>query len=231
LVAIDPTAGIKPRVKTKARDRVLTADEIRTLWAKLDNTPMGKRLATVIRLALVTGQRIGEVSGIAKSEIDLATDKPMWTLPGKRSKNTEGHRIPLSGMAVTLIEGAMRASGDSPSLFPDASGQKPIAASAASKAMWWVRPSLGIEGWRIHDLRRTVASYMAELGVSKHTVSLILNHVSAVDKTVTDKVYIKYSFDREKRAALELWASHLERILAGQAEQAADNVVEMKQRA
>ena len=62
-------------------------------------------------------------------------------------------------------------------------------------------------------------------------VSLILNHVSAVDKTVTDKVYIKYSFDREKRAALELWASRLEQILAGQAEPAADNVVEMKQRA
>jgi integrase len=77
------------------------------------------------------------------------------------------------------------------------------------------RPELGVANIRIHDLRRTVATHMAELGVNPHTISLVLNHVSAVKGTITGAVYVKYGFDREKRQALDLWATRLEAILAG----------------
>lgn len=227
LIANDPTAGIKPRAKEMARDRVLTPEEIRGLWFGLEKTGMDKRTLTAIRLALVTGQRIGEVSCINKSELDLTPGKAVWTLPSKRSKNKETHRTPLSKMAVGLIEEAAKTSAHSAFLFP-VGPNKSIAASAASKSMFWVRPSLGIENVRIHDLRRTAASYMAEMGVSPHTISLVLNHVSAAKGTITGEVYIKYGFDREKRQALELWAQRLEKILAGK--DAADddaNVVAM----
>ena len=227
LIANDPTAGIKPRAKEMARDRVLTPEEIRGLWFGLEKTGMDKRTLTAIRLALVTGQRIGEVSYINKSELDLTPGKAVWTLPSKRSKNKETHRTPLSKMAVGLIEEAAKTSAHSAFLFP-VGPNKSIAASAASKSMFWVRPSLGIENVRIHDLRRTAASYMAEMGVSPHTISLVLNHVSAAKGTITGEVYIKYGFDREKRQALELWAQRLEKILAGK--DAADddaNVVAM----
>lgn len=226
LIANDPTAGIKQRAKEVARDRVLTPDEIRGLWFGLEKTGMDKRTLTAIRLALVTAQRIGEVSCINKAELDLAPGKAVWTLPGKRSKNKETHRTPLSKMAVGLIEGAMETAGHSAYLFPVAP-DKPIAASAASKSMFWVRPQLGIENVRIHDLRRTAASYMAEMEVSQHTISLVLNHVSAAKGTITGEVYVKYGFDREKRRALEMWARRLEKILAGKNAEDEETVVPM----
>lgn len=75
-----------------------------------------------------------------------------------------------------------------------------------------VRPAIGLENFRIHDLRRTAATRMAELGVSPHTISLVLNHVSARRGTVTGKVYNQYNYDREKREALLAWGARLEKI-------------------
>ena len=74
---------------------------------------------------------------------------------------------------------------------------------------------LGIDNFRVHDLRRTVATSMAALGVNPHTISLVLDHVSVTKGTVTGTVYVKYSFDREKRQALEIWAEYLQGIITG----------------
>ncbi|MGI9568480.1 MAG: tyrosine-type recombinase/integrase, partial [Desulfobulbia bacterium] len=74
---------------------------------------------------------------------------------------------------------------------------------------------LGIEDFRVHDLRRTVATSMASLEVNPHTISLVLDHVSVTKGTVTGAVYVKYGFDREKRQALELWADYLQGIVSG----------------
>jgi integrase len=88
------------------------------------------------------------------------------------------------------------------------------AAPAASRAICRARPTLGLEHFRVHDLRRTGATGMAALGVNPHTISLVLDHIISVTKgTVTGAVYVKYSFDREKRDALERWASHLQRLI------------------
>ena len=75
------------------------------------------------------------------------------------------------------------------------------------------RPELGLAHFRVHDLRRTVATGMACLGINPHTISLVLDHISATKGTVTGAVYVKYSFDREKREALERWATQLEAII------------------
>ena len=75
------------------------------------------------------------------------------------------------------------------------------------------RPTLGLSHFRVHDLRRTVATGMASLGVNPHTISLVLDHISATKGTVTGAVYVKYSFDREKRQALEQWAMYLADIV------------------
>ena len=92
----------------------------------------------------------------------------------------------------------MSQSGDSPYVFPSSRGSGPITAHAATRAISRARPMLGIENFRVHDLRRTVATSMASLGVNPHTISLVLDHISVTKGTVTGAIYVKYSFDPEK---------------------------------
>jgi integrase len=169
-----------------------------------------------MKLALATGQRIGEVSGIALAELDLNDAAPIWTIPGERSKNNEAHRVPLSRIAVGLVHAAHKLSGTSPWLFPSPTGQRPIDPHAATKALGRARGVIGLANFRVHDLRRTAATRMGEMGIVPHTISLILNHVSVSKSTITSKVYLKYTYDREKREALNAWGNRLEEIVAGQ---------------
>jgi integrase len=209
LIKSDPTQGVRPRTTERSRDRVLTNQEIRIFWNGLDDAPMTKSVATILKLALVTGQRIGEIARMTKAEVDLTLANPMWTQPGKRRKNKEMTRVPLSPLAVLLIKEALTDSGNSPFLFPSRSGENAITAHAATRAVSRARPQLDLSHFRVHDLRRTVATGMASLGINPFTISLVLDHISAVKGTVTGAVYVKYSFDREKREALERWAVHL----------------------
>lgn len=229
LVKADPTAGVPPPIKKeKARERALSYAEIDTFWRSLDGAPakradygqadfpMIKATAIALKLALVTAQRIGEVTGIDKSEYDLLSATPIWIVPGERSKNGEPNRVPLSPLAVELIREAERLSGNAPWLFPspklakDGSIKGPIDAHAPTKALERARDKIGVASFRVHDLRRTAATRMAELGISPHTISLVLNHVSARKGTITSAVYVQYSYDREKREALLAWSAELE---------------------
>ncbi len=213
VITSDPTLGVRPRAVERPRDRVLADRETSIFWQGLVSAPMGDAVASILKLALVTGQRIGEIAGMAKSELDLSTHNPMWTQPGARRKNKELTRVPLSPLAAVLIIEAIARSGDSAYVFSSAKGDGPITAHAATRAIGRARPSLGLEHFRVHDLRRTVATGMASLGVNPHTISLVLDHISATKGTVTGAVYVKYSFDREKRDALERWATHLSNLV------------------
>lgn len=241
VLQIDPTAGIAPPIKKeKARERELSPDEIRALWKALEATPTERRklpkgsptgthavgatelkmtraTALAIQLALVTAQRIGEVAGIAKSELDLNDIAPIWVIPGERTKNGEPNRVPLSPLAVKLIKAAASLSADNKQwLFPSAADpKKAINPHAPTKALERSRDALNIENFRIHDLRRTAATGMAELGINPHTVSLVLNHISVRRGTITGKVYDRYSYDREKRDALTKWGAQVVKLLNG----------------
>ena len=118
-----------------------------------------------LRLALVTGQRIGEVCGALKSEIDL--DKAEWLIPARRVKNRRDHSVPLSPMAVKLFRQASELSGESPFLFPSRPRsrlvlrQQHLASHGVAHAMQGALKELGLETIPAtpHDLRRTVASH------------------------------------------------------------------------
>jgi integrase len=238
LLTVDPTFGLAPPIrKERPRERDLSPNEIKRLWDALDKTPVERRdttglpkgsrvigdddipmtraTALALKLALVTGQRIGEVTGIALSELALNDTVPLWTVPGERSKNGQSNRVPLSPLAVRLIQEALKFGPGGAWLFRSPKGEGPIDAHAPTKGLDRARRAIGIRDFRIHDLRRTAATQMAELGISPHTISLILNHVSARQGTITSKVYVQYSYEREKRDALCAWAARLEAILAG----------------
>lgn len=232
LLKFDPTFGLSPPIKNeKPRERELSEVEIKQLWDALGlapvarrstkglrlgeravsetHLPMTKSTALALKLALVTAQRIGEVTGIAIAELMLSDIAPIWIIPGERSKNGQPNRVPLSPLAVQLIKEARELNPESDWLFPGAMGNGPIDPHAPTKALDRARAVIGLDDFRIHDLRRTAATRMAELGVSPHTISLVLNHVSARRGTVTGKVYNQYSYDREKREALERWCRRL----------------------
>jgi integrase len=214
ILSVDPTFGMKPPLKKeRPRERALSPAEIKQFWDNLAVAPFRPGVRLALKLALVTAQRIGEISNIEKSELKLDGPTPIWMLPGIRSKNRESHRVPLSPLAVALIREADALSGASPYLFPSPKDEAPIGSGAATKGMQRARPALELTDFRVHDLRRTAATGMAELGVNPHTISLVLNHISAQKGTITSAVYVKYSYDKEKREALEIWGRRLHEIV------------------
>jgi integrase len=174
---------------------------------------------------LLTGCRSSEVAGIKRSELsDLdAPDKAAWLVPAVRSKNGRAHFVPLSGLARETILSALKLiSEDEEYLFPspvDRGG--PVTGHALTVAMR--RMSEKIEGgaaktWNDdppspHDLRRTVATRIASLGVPEEDVAAILNHTRT---SVTGRHYDQYQRAAEKRRALSAWAESLQSILSGE---------------
>ena len=181
-----PRPGIERR-----RDRVLTADEMRTFWSRLDDAPPA--MAAALRLRLVTAQRGGEIHDMRWRAVDRATR--WWTIPAARSKNGLPHRVPLTDPALNLIDGL---SGSDPEGYV-------LAGARGKRQRSQAIARLGLDDFRGHDLRRTAASHMASAGVPRLVIGKILNHA---DPSVT-AVYDRHSYDTEKRAALETWATAL----------------------
>ena len=236
IVTVDPTFGRKrPIKKEKARERTLTPAEVKTVWAALGRAPaarerevdgrvakrrdgdfpMLKATALTMKLSLVTGQRIGEVSGIRLAELDLNDVAPVWTIAGSRTKNGDAHRVPLSKLALALIAEAKALAGDSPWLFPSPKGDGPVDPHAATRALVRARPATGVASWRVHDLRRTCATMIGGMGVRPHVISHVLNHISVTGGTITGAVYNQFTYDPEKREALTAWGARLTAIIAG----------------
>ncbi|OXS99093.1 hypothetical protein B7H23_12880 [Notoacmeibacter marinus] len=201
-----PIAGLRPRVKQTRRERVLTHSEIQALWAALPSAKISPVTADVIRLLILTGQRSGEVCGMNRAEIDLQNG--LWAIPAIRTKNGLAHTVPLSTAALEIVSRRLELTKEQASDCPlFARIGKPIESNAIAQA---TRKSLQIfeEQWRPHDLRRTAATGMADVGVLPHVVEAVLNHVSGFRAGVAG-VYNRAAYDREKRTALELWAEHV----------------------
>jgi integrase len=208
IVPVNPCASVKAPGKETRRDRVLNADEIVAFWRALEDPEIG--ISQAIRLALkfqlVTAQRKGEVIDAKWDEFDL--DGRIWTIGANRSKNGLAHRVPLSPLALRLLED-IRALPSSEWLFVSPRTNGPITGPAVDHALRNNRDAFGITDASPHDLRRTAASHMTSLGISRLVVSKILNHA---EPGVT-AVYDRHSYDREKRAALDEWSERLSEIV------------------
>ena len=184
---------------------------------------MSDDIRDVVRLALILGQRVGEITGMRSEEIDLK--KRIWVLPPERVKNANAHSVPLPAMALSII--AARMAGGGNYLFPGRINRNgPMLARAPNKALQRNLPKLGLSAFTIHDIRRSVNSQLAGSGVSSEIRGHLLNHVSDRRATVTESVYNVHQYDAEKRHALEAWSDHLFRIVTGA--DPASNVVRLK---
>jgi len=203
LVETSPCVGLsKPSPETQ-RDRVLTEDEIRAVWAGCDAEP--GIIADAFRLMLVTAQRRGEVLSMRWQDVDGS----WWTIPAELAKNGLAHRVPLSRQALAILE-RLRKRANGPWVFPSPTTERPI--ENPQKAAERLRERSKVADLRLHDLRRTAASLMTGMGISRLTVKKILNHA---ERDVT-AVYDRHSYDPEKRSALEAWGRRLEAIVSGQ---------------
>ena len=202
-----PCVAIQAPAKENRRDRVLSDDDIRNLWCNLDKCRMSKGIRLILKLLLVTAQRKGEIAFSEWKEFDFNTG--WWTIPKEKSKNALPHRVPLSKMTLDLLNTAKELSNNSRWVFPGRSGDKSITGPAIDHAVRDNIETLKIKDFTPHDLRRTTASKITSMGISRLVVSRILNHA---ESGIT-AVYDRHSYDDEKREALNQWAQSLEVIL------------------
>jgi integrase len=243
IIETSPCVGVRAPGKETQRDRILTESEIRNFWNVLDRKnkddapeesklrmALGTRLA--LKLQLLTAQRRGEVATAEIAEFDL--DTGWWTIPGHKSKNGLSHRVPLSPQSLRVVKQAMELAENSPFLFPSPRSaesvsprgekvtRKSIKAGALTRAINKNRAVINIDNFSTHDLRRTAASMMTAMGISRLVVSKILNHV---ESGIT-AVYDRHSYDQEKRQALDAWGRQLDTIIKGKKED--KKIVELK---
>jgi integrase len=208
----NPAEGMTKPAGRPPRERVLTDEEIRTLWHA---GPLPRVTdQRIVKLCLVTAQRVGEVAGMRRDELDLT--KHVWNLPASRVKNGTAHSVPLSGLALKLIGEALADAGDSPFVFPD--GDRPRSPAGIAHEVYFAhrRDRSPIAHWTVHDLRRTALTDMAALGVAPIVLGAVANHLTTTKAGVTLAVYARYTYAAEKRAALDLWADRLIAILEGE---------------
>jgi integrase len=213
----NPVAGTNKATEEISRDRVLSPDELRLVWRLAGAGDFG----AIVRLLILTGQRREEVGGMLWSELDIDADAPLWTIGKDRTKNGLQHDVPLSSAAVAILRGVPRRD-DRDFVFGSSNG--PFQGWSNAKAALDARMAAALKAergdaakliaWRLHDIRRTVATRLGDHGVLPHVVEAILNHISGHRAGVAG-IYNRAIYAAEKREALNGWAALLTNRAAG----------------
>jgi integrase len=191
----------------------LSEDEIRAVWSACDAGP--GIIADAFRLMLLTAQRRGEVLSMRWQDIDGG----WWTIPAEVAKNGRSHRVPLSPQALAFLA-RRRERANGPWVFPSPTTDHAI--ENPQKAAERLRERSKVSDLRLHDFRRTAASLMTGMGISRLTVKKILNHA---ERDVT-AIYDRHSYDPEKRTALDAWNRRLEAVVSGT--KARENIIALR---
>jgi len=201
LINESPLAGVK-KLEEKSRERVLSDDELRTIWHGCDR--LGFVFGPMFQLLMLTGARRDEVAGMEWAELDL--QNRLWTTG--RTKTDREHTVYLSDQALTIIESLPRLA-DCRYVF-STTGDSPSSGFSKAKALL-DKIALTGKPWRLHDLRRTFTTNLVPLGVSEITIEKCLNHtLKGVMAT-----YNRHPYTAEKQKAWEIWGAHVARIVSG----------------
>jgi len=204
-IGANPCVGVHRPGTPKSRDRVLSNSEIGRFWKAA--AALGQPFAGLLQLLLLTGCRLNEVAAMRWTELDGA----QWLIPGERTKNHRAHLVPLPPLARDILAKASRI--ERCDYVFSTTGRSPVSGWSKTK----IRLDAGIkpsEPWVLHDLRRTVATGMAELGIAPHIIEAVLNHVSGAKAGVAG-TYNRAAYLPEKKAALERWAAHIDGLVSG----------------
>lgn len=264
IISKSPVAGIEPPGEEHCRVRVLIAEpdddggfevgddddeagassdrddagndrELRLIWQAAET--IGQPFGPIVKLLILTGQRKNEVGGMRWSELDLARRR--WVLPPERVKNGREHVVPLSILAVSILEAQPRianSEGAGSDFVFTTTGEGPVSGFGRAKRQLdkAIAAAIAEEGpdaspmqdWTLHDLRRTTVTGLQRLGVAVIVTERILNHVSGQLRGVA-AIYQRHPYGKEKRIALDSWAGFVERLVAPLPAGTASNVIEM----
>lgn len=195
----------RPGGKEKARERILTDDELRAFLTDPRACTRYERLSHVITLLLLTGQRRGELALARWSDVDLQART--WAIPDENAKGGRGHLVPLTDWAVEEFAALKREAEGSRWVLPNG-GEDHIDPKQLSRSLAKCLDRFkkrGITAFTLHDLRRTCRTGLSRLKVEPHIAERVLNHV----QPGVAGVYDRFAYLEEKRAALEKWAAHL----------------------
>jgi integrase len=243
----NPVTGTRKPQRNAARERVLSDAELVAIWnACGDDYTTCIDHGRIVRLLILTGARRQEVGGMCWSELNdtltgvggLPVPVSIWTLPASRSKNHRAHTITLPEAAVAIIRSVPRRKCDE--LFGSLWGSHrgfqlwgrskaaldaKLRSAAAEKGCPTVGTPFEFQPWRLHDLRRTVATRMADLGIEPHIVEATLNHHSGFRSGVAG-VYNRSPYTAQIASALQRWAAHVIELAEGRA----SNVIALQSR-
>lgn len=221
-VELDPTftlskkhaGGTAPPV-----ERNLTVDEITELATKMPAAGLPERFRAAVWLLLATGARVGELSKSKRHEFD--SGKKTWQIPAQNSKNGRAHLVHLSSFALKqlktlekLAEGEFVLAGRVPGTHVDnRTISKAIRDRIRAKPLSGRKPRAAIlllsgGEWSVHDLRRTFASRVGDLGIAPHIIERCLNHAQAG----IVKVYQQQEYLAERKAAFDKWGAKLSKL-------------------
>ena len=207
-IGTSPMEGAKAPIAPISRDRVLTDAEITDVWTNADQ--LGFPFGPVFRLLILTGQRRQEIAEMDWREVDLQNAE--WCIPAARSKNNRAHIVPLSKPAVAILR----------QLDEHRIHNLVFTTTGTTPPTGWSKAKARLDGliadhkfdrqeqqlWRIHDLRRSMATGLQKLGIRFEVTEAILNHVSGSRSGVAG-IYQRYDWNSEKRDALERWGRHI----------------------
>ena len=244
----NPMVGMKRPPAAPSRDRVLSDAELALALRSV--TRMDMPFGPFYELLFATGQRRGEVAGLNWSELDRAN--ALWTLPASRTKNGEANLVPLNRQAVAALDRAAAGGGGTSAVeqkWPakgfvlSGTGQTPLSGFSRAKARldeMMLRiarqdaaeigadpDEVTVAQWRLHDARRTLATGLQRLGVRFEVTEAVLNHTSGASRSSVAAVYQRHTWGPEKRAALDAWADHCDRVLTPADD--TGNVVQLRQ--
>ena len=207
MLETSPFDRVKAPTKEVSRDRVLVDSELALILQAADR--LGPVFGAFVKILTLTGQRREEVAGLKWSELDA--DFTMWTIPRERTKNGIVHPVPIVPWVKSILAGVPRIEG-SPFVLTT-NGRSSISGYSKCKAaldagITELNGGEPLAPWRMHDLRRSMASHMARLGVGLPTIEKLLNHTGGSFAGIV-AVYQRHDFLDEKRQALEIWAQHL----------------------
>jgi integrase len=200
----NPVIGTPAPKIGKPRERVLNDTELAAIYRSCGDDDYGR----ILRLLILTGCRRSEIGGLTWSEINF--ERGTFTVSAERSKNGRPHTLPLMPLALDIIK----------SVPPLVSRDHLFGARSERGFSGWaegkqaIDARSGVRNFVVHDIRRSVATRMADLGVQPHVIEQILNHVSG-HKSGVAGIYNRSPYEREARAALALWADHVRTLVEG----------------
>jgi integrase len=211
MCGVNPVIGTSKKKENGSRTRVLTDAELAAVWRACPKSDFG----AIIRLLMLTACRREEIAQLRWAEVDLNTK--LITLPAARTKNGVEHVLPLSDTAMEVLQAI-------PYQRDVIFGHGRNGFGGFAKAKRVLDRTSGVSNWTVHDLRRTAATGMADIGVQPHVIEAVLNHVGG-HKAGVAGIYNRATYAKEKREALDAWANHI-RVAIAQASGA--NVTTLK---